>query len=256
MLFQTGLLTTLAFIVTILIAASTHLLSILPPRRAKPTLRKRSDGKGHMLVVLGSGGHTAEMLLMLSQVPLGDFQKRTWVFSAGDEFSAQKAAEVEKALEGRDGLGVSSIIGIPRARRVHQSLITTPFSSLKCLWTCLSLLVRNTPDIILTNGPGTGVIVVLASIILRFFDTLPFSLPFFNGEKGCKTRVIYVESLARVKKLSLSGKLLRRFVDRFIVQWDTLLDLGEWTEGNFVLDAAKKAGDGSERNVEREGTKI
>jgi len=33
------------------------------------------------------------------------------------------------------------------------------------------------------------------------------------------TRIIYVESFARVKSLSLSGKLLRPFVDKFVVQW-------------------------------------
>jgi beta-1,4-N-acetylglucosaminyltransferase len=33
------------------------------------------------------------------------------------------------------------------------------------------------------------------------------------------TRIIYVESFTRVKSLSLSGKLLRPFVDRFVVQW-------------------------------------
>ena len=33
------------------------------------------------------------------------------------------------------------------------------------------------------------------------------------------TKIIYVESFARVKSLSLSAKILRRVVDLFIVQW-------------------------------------
>lgn len=33
------------------------------------------------------------------------------------------------------------------------------------------------------------------------------------------TRIIYVESFARVSTLSLSGKLVRPFVDTFVVQW-------------------------------------
>lgn len=33
------------------------------------------------------------------------------------------------------------------------------------------------------------------------------------------TRIIYVESFARVKSLSLSGKILKGVVDCFIVQW-------------------------------------
>lgn len=34
--------------------------------------------------------------------------------------------------------------------------------------------------------------------------------------------VVYVESFARVRSLSLTGKLLYPFVDRFIVQWPYL----------------------------------
>jgi len=34
--------------------------------------------------------------------------------------------------------------------------------------------------------------------------------------------IIYVESFTRVKALSLSGKLIRPLVDRFIVQWPAL----------------------------------
>jgi beta-1,4-N-acetylglucosaminyltransferase len=34
--------------------------------------------------------------------------------------------------------------------------------------------------------------------------------------------MIYVESIARVESLSLSGKLLRPIVDHFVVQWKPL----------------------------------
>lgn len=71
------------------------------------------------------------------------------------------------------------------------------------------------PDLILVNGPATGTIVVLASLVLRFFEVW-----------GCnwkgKMRTIYVESWARVKRLSLSGRLLEFVVDRFLVQWPQL----------------------------------
>lgn len=36
--------------------------------------------------------------------------------------------------------------------------------------------------------------------------------------------MIYVESWARVRQLSLSGKILRFLVDRFFLQWETLAD--------------------------------
>lgn len=92
------------------------------------------------------------------------------------------------------------------------------------------------PDIILTNGPGTGVIITLASLILRFFD--------LSETKGGKSRIVYVESLARCKKLSLSGKILLKVVDRFLVQWPELegIDARAEFKGMFALDAASQMG--------------
>jgi len=80
------------------------------------------------------------------------------------------------------------------------------------------------PDLILMNGPATATILVWASVILRFFGF---------GEAGSRgqMRTIYVESWARVKKLSLSGRLLCWVVDRVLVQWpqlDGALGRGEY----------------------------
>jgi beta-1,4-N-acetylglucosaminyltransferase len=119
------------------------------------------------------------------------------------------------------------IVTVPRARKIHQPLYTTPFSSVLCLWACILLLTRRTitfpatgrkyqtsPDMILTNGPATGVIVILASLIVRFLGL----------QRGGEMRTIYVESWARVRSLSLSGKILLwgGLTDRFLVQWENL----------------------------------
>lgn len=42
-----------------------------------------------------------------------------------------------------------------------------------------------------------------------------------------KGRLVYVESIARVQRLSLSGRLLYhlRMTDMFFVQWEDLLDV-------------------------------
>jgi beta-1,4-N-acetylglucosaminyltransferase len=261
MLIPIFLSTLLTLLIALTIAATSRLLSILPPNRPKPAKRRRvrsfsvsgvpskynptssSNGSssgaayGHILIVLGSGGHTAEMLLMTRNLVLEKWKRRTWVVSSGDGFSAKKAGEVEEELYTRGGekwVGESDILTIPRARKVHQPLWTTPISSLQCLWACLKVLGRwDAPDLILTNGPGTGVIVVLASLILRFCD--------FSGSGAGRTRIVYVESLARVRKLSLSGRLLVRIVDRFLVQWRELEGVGDRGEcvGAVTLDAVR-----------------
>jgi beta-1,4-N-acetylglucosaminyltransferase len=217
----------------VLIISQLRLLYILPifPRPCRSNGRQTS----HVLIVLGSGGHTAEMLSLLRKLDPQRYTKRTYVFSSGDTLSASRATTFEDQLylksvtkenivsgQGEASPGQYEIVEVPRARRIHQPLWSTPWTALQCLWACVNLLqphgpFTEYPDLILTNGPGTGVIVVLSSIILRYFG--------LRGTSG-KMRTIYVESWARTKTLSLSGKILIRLVDRFFVQWDTLKGMG------------------------------
>jgi beta-1,4-N-acetylglucosaminyltransferase len=209
--------------------------------------------------VLGSGGHTAEMLSMLRTLDPRRYHFRTYIISSGDAFSALKAAEFEKSLEEKyttkyatankdrvdsDSEKTYEIITVPRARRIHQPLYTTPYTSLLCLFACLRAVLGldrrpvllpsaassiskptklTTPDLVLTNGPATGVIVVLAVQLIRLFGLGSAALygTGFKGEEG-EMRCIYVESWARVKTLSLSGRILGVLgaTERFFVQWE------------------------------------
>ncbi|KAF2745656.1 glycosyltransferase family 1 protein [Sporormia fimetaria CBS 119925] len=251
----------LATFSTLLLAATLRLLAILPRGPFKPPPLRRPPPHTHVLIVLGSGGHTHEMLDLLRDLDTRKYTYRTYVISSGDAFSARRAAEFERALEGKervrrkaagvrdknsrgdvgtqttqgDGDGSTNekdikdtgppnyiIHTLPRARRIHQSLLTTPLTALYALLSTLRLLLSRTtppPDLIITNGPATGVIVVFAALILRFFN-----LRSVDAQGRCKT--IYVESFARVTKLSLSGKCLVKVVDRFLVQWKELEGVG------------------------------
>jgi beta-1,4-N-acetylglucosaminyltransferase len=227
--------------------------------RGNPATAKKGSGKRpppseehptHLCVVLGSGGHTAEMLTMLRNYPslLADYTYRTYIVSAGDSLSAIKASDFEKELAASEEETKSAteelpdvpspppkydIITITRARRVHQSIFTTPMTVTLCLRDCLKVLsgthkdqshaasAHTSPDLILTNGPGTGVCVVVASIILLFFGAGGSSHDGAYHSSG-EMRTIYIESWARVKTLSLSGWILKPLVDRFVVQWASL----------------------------------
>ncbi|RAK82418.1 glycosyltransferase family protein [Aspergillus fijiensis CBS 313.89] len=214
----------------------------------------------HLLVVLGSGGHTAEMFSMLRRMELDPtkYTYRTYVVSSGDNFSAKKAVDFETtylnqiedpAVSERPPptTGSYSIVIVPRARRVHQSYLTAPFSTLSSFWSCLLVLrglhpdqgpLRSEsmhsphPDIILTNGPATAVCIILAARLLRLWHAL--STMFLLGSRSAtmsndfRLRTIFVESWARVTTLSLSGKLLLPFADRFLVQWPDLAGKRAW----------------------------
>ncbi|OJJ47475.1 hypothetical protein ASPZODRAFT_130960 [Penicilliopsis zonata CBS 506.65] len=214
----------------------------------------------HLLIVLGSGGHTAEMFSMLRRMELDPtiYTYRTYIVSSGDKFSAAKAVEFEnnhlyKRCQGHNGEGQPTenhklagsygIVTVPRARRVHQSFLTAPASTLQCFWQCLLVLrgihrdqtplppqTRSPyPDLILTNGPATAVCVILAAKLLRLWVYCFGSKQQHKDLAGAyPLRTIFVESWARVTTLSLSGKLLLPFVDRFLVQWPALEGKQAW----------------------------
>ncbi|KAI0769714.1 oligosaccharide biosynthesis protein Alg14-like protein [Trametes elegans] len=198
-------------------------------RTAKPVGR-RISGRCSLAVFLGSGGHTSEALMLLSALDFHRYSPRIYYISEADALSMRKARELEllKAAETRKDTQSNahtetpySFIVIPRARRVHQSLLTVPVTAATSLamsiWhITIAPLLSGHPvaDVLLLNGPGTCIILCLAALINRIL--------------GLKSpRLIYVESFARVRRLSLSGKLSRGLVDRFIVQWPELVRDGQ-----------------------------
>ncbi|KAF2864035.1 glycosyltransferase family 1 protein [Piedraia hortae CBS 480.64] len=221
---------------TLIAAASAYRLKRLTnPQRRRPSCAGQDT---HLMIALGSGGHTTEMLTMLMRAVVTeprikqrlcwnkDYSHRTWVVSSGDVISVNRARHFESTVAKH--LGEQSvdydIVAVPRAREIHQPLYTTPISCLRCISACCHLLLRHTalnrdaidfPDVILCNGPATATILIFTSLLLRFFNV-----------RGCssrrKMRTVYIESWARVKRLSLSGRLLKHVVDRFIVQWPQL----------------------------------
>lgn len=121
--------------------------------------------------------------------------------------------------------GSYEVIKLPRARRVHQSLLSTPPTFLLSLGSAVyhisvvpALKHERLADVLILNGPGTCVSVVIAvwfSRVRRVFlitqNGANSPEQFFGFDSP---RIIYVESFARVKTLSLSGKILRRLVDQ------------------------------------------
>ena len=241
-------LLSLTFLFILMTTAFFRLFYILPAfNRRTPRPRKRADPCDpiHLVIVLGSGGHTAEMLSMLSNPHFASqiYTHRTYVVSEGDGFSAGKAIEFEREFAARveQETGISeekelgySVHTVPRARRIHQSLLTTPLSSLHCFVASILLLwshPRGQPDLILTNGPATSLIFIIASLFMDYFSFLG------RADKGTgSTRSIYVESWARVRRPSLSCRIIvdLGLCNQVLVQWPQLEEAG-WGTYKGVL---------------------
>ncbi|HEV7615135.1 MAG TPA: PssD/Cps14F family polysaccharide biosynthesis glycosyltransferase [Solirubrobacterales bacterium] len=72
----------------------------------------------------------------------------------------------------------------------------------------------------------------LAGRILRQYDPgvvvstgAGLALPFFLLGRLQRRRLVYVESITRVEKLALTGRLVYPLADAFFVQWDSLGEL-------------------------------
>ena len=161
--------------------------------------RGRRSQRIKTLVVLGSGGHTAEMLRLITAFDFGRYGPLTLVTAATDTTSRAKA---ERELP-REALATARWVQIPRAREVGQSFGSSVPSTLHALWACVQLLWTAAPDLVLVNGPGTCVpVAVLARL---------------SG-----SRVIFVESWCRVESLSLTGRIMYWVAHRFVVHWPEL----------------------------------
>ncbi|TGZ59525.1 hypothetical protein CRM22_009021 [Opisthorchis felineus] len=140
--------------------------------------------KFRTMVILGSGGHTAEMLPLIS-VLTDKYTPRIYVVAATDKLSEKKVLALceekgEQCLLER----------VPRAREVKQSPFTSIFSTLHEAILSFPIVFRHRPDLVIFVRP---------------------------------LLIVYIESICRTQTLSVSGQLLyyARFAD-VIVQWQDL----------------------------------
>ncbi|KAI0462480.1 hypothetical protein LJB42_003974 [Komagataella kurtzmanii] len=171
-----------------------------------------------VLILLGSGGHTGELLSILSQ--LDHKFKYSFIVQSNDESSVLR---LEKSQV------TGTVYTVPRARNVGDGLLRSVQETLKCWLGTMKVLVfdkkwkeGNIPSVLLVNGPGSCVPLAYSIVVLNILGLT-------------STRIIYMESLTRVNELSLSGKLLYLVADRFVVQWPELAQKYRRTEYHGIL---------------------
>jgi beta-1,4-N-acetylglucosaminyltransferase len=147
------------------------------------------------------------MLELLKALPEERYGPRTYVCAATDVTSERRAKSTGVVPPS------APFLTIPRSREVGQSYVTALFTTLYAVWACFALVLRVKPDLILVNGPGTCLPVCLAGRVLRLLCLLPHT-----------SRTVFVESVCRVRTLSMTGKLLYRLrlADQVQVQWPEL----------------------------------
>lgn len=200
---------------------------------ASAKLNKKPGEKVSISVVLGSGGHSAELLKMIDALSFKQYSPRLWLIHSGDTLSTNKVVELEKfkqtsaTLDWTDS-GYYAISYLHRLRGVGENYVNVAGNMVVSLIQCLSLTilppadisspsatrsnsVTDAPapqlgDLLIMNGPSTCIPLVVAVWVAKLI-----------GIPHPKT--IYIESWTRVDQLSLTGKIVKPFVDTFITQW-------------------------------------
>ncbi|WJX74907.1 N-acetylglucosaminyldiphosphodolichol N-acetylglucosaminyltransferase [Trifolium repens] len=202
-------LSSVAFVVILILIRVLHVIYC----SGRP-LNKRASKPVSTLIILGSGGHTAEMLNLLAVLQKDRFNPRFYIAAATDNMSLQKAMLLENSLASESGTDVADtaqFMKIYRSREVGQSYITSVWTTLIATVHALWLMIKIRPEVILCNGPGTCIPLCIIAFIFKVLGIRWSS-------------IFYVESIARVRRLSLSGLLLYKLwmADQLFVQWPQL----------------------------------
>jgi len=142
-----------------------------------------------ILVVLGEGGHTKELLALIDLIK-EDYQYG-YIIIHDDEISENK---IQK-------LGPVFRVVRPRYKELH--LLKDFLNTLRCFWESFLVLRRFHPDVVLSSGPAVAVPVSVISRLSRI-------------------KVIFIETGSRLSSLSLTGKIMYRLAHLFFVQWPGL----------------------------------
>lgn len=193
----------------IIIVFSTRLLYLIyeTVKNKRVTYERRCQEPVKTMIVIGSGGHTAEMLKMIQGIDYNKYRPRIYAMASNDITSEMRIISHEYAIDQDNGDYV--VMKIPRSRNVGQSYLTSVLTTVYSIFLCIPQMIYYNPKLILCNGPGTCIPICLIAFLMR---VLYFS----------ENKIIFIESICRVKTLSLTGHILLFFADVIYVQWPEL----------------------------------
>ncbi|CCD22712.1 N-acetylglucosaminyldiphosphodolichol N-acetylglucosaminyltransferase anchoring subunit ALG14 NDAI_0A05570 [Naumovozyma dairenensis CBS 421] len=165
----------------------------------------------HISVFLGSGGHAGEMFRILENYREFLLQKENVLYIGySDE---ESRIRFEKTVRSQCKVTYYKFL---KAREVNAGFKNSFLGIIKTLLFSLFNVIHIRycmlwkRHLVLLNGPGTCCILVL------WFKVIELLFPISSSN------VVYIESLARITTLSLTGRIVYWLADEFIVQWEDL----------------------------------
>ena len=157
-------------------------------RDVDTTPRPRGPGRP-ILIALGEGGHTTELLGLVDRLDAA--HNLHYVVPAQDPLSADRIR--------RSG----PVHRLPRPRAKDSGTVSAILATLRAALGALRLAARLRPAAVITTGPAIAVPVALAARLVG-------------------AEIIFVETVSRVTSLSGTGRIMARIADHYFVQWPQL----------------------------------
>lgn len=115
--------------------------------------------------------------------------------SSWDRFDTVYVSTVDVVRDKLAHFGRVYIVG--ECNRQH------PLQTLGVFWRCLKVIRTERPDVVISTGAAPGFLMCLTG---RFFGA----------------KVVWIDSIANVRRLSMSGKMIRPWCSLFLTQWEEL----------------------------------
>lgn len=138
-----------------------------------------------------AGGHFDQLMSLMDA-----FEDHEVFFVTVPSVTTNKLSKNEKTYYVRNG---------PKPTSTILDWVFLFFYYFYLLFPTIKILIKEKPDIIIGCGGEA-------------------TLNLFYLAKIMRKRVIYVESLARIDDISLTGKLIYPITDLYLVQWEELLE--------------------------------
>lgn len=143
-----------------------------------------------LLIVLGMGGHTSQILRLVQK--LGPHYNYEYVRGHDDTTSLNSVTLKGKAYTMKN----------PRLMKDH-SIVKVTWNMIPTTIDALRILRRSNPDAIISAGPS-------------------LAIPLFWLAKLMGIKTIFIESWVRVHHKSSTGRLVYPVSDLFLVQWESM----------------------------------
>jgi len=145
--------------------------------------------KNKLLIILGEGGHTTELLKLVDL--LGDKFYYSYILTEEDNISAYHIN-----IPG-------PMYKLKRPRGKTTKNIPAILNMMNVTLNSITIIKRCKPKAILSSGPAIAVPVSIVGKLLGI-------------------KIIFIETGSRVKKLSLTGRIMYHFADLYFIQWPHL----------------------------------